>query len=447
VDQKGAAVLEVREPEPEVPVAPDPPASRPSRRRRQMLVAIGVGLVVLLVAASVAAITWKASSGHSTDRVTASGPSPAIATDPAQPAEVPTTVVPPSPSAAPVAAGPAAAAAPRAAATPQQQRSAPACTLATGYPLTIPEAMSTGLDGALWFTQPGVGRIGRLSLAGAYSSFAVTGVPGDQNGIAAGSDGALWFSETNRIGRMTTTGDIKNYPLPNGIRPGRLVAGADGALWFVETNRSAIGHVSTRGDFTEIALPGDQPAKGIVAAYDKTIWVARGDLFRLSPAGEATEYHIAQFAQDNVHPEVATGGVVVGRDGAIWFITKYALHRMTFDGHDAIVAGGPDVVTPTPGPPQTDLAVDGNGDFWISTIAGGGSQGSVQRAPGQSPQNIEPAKGYPGDVPAALATGPDGAAWVGTSPATTKGAPYGPSSILRLTKNGTTVVKTLPCPT
>jgi virginiamycin B lyase len=401
--------------------------------------------VVLLVAASVAAITWKPSAQHtSTDRVTASGPTPVIATDQAPPAEVPTTVVAGGQSAAPLAQVAGKPVVPQPPGVPQQHRASPACTLSTGYPVTIPEAMTTGPDGALWFTQPGIGRIGRLSIAGLYSSFPVSGVPGDQNGIAAWFDGALWFSETNAIGRITTSGDVKTYPLPNGTRPGRIAIGPDGSLWFVEINRGFVGRVTTTGDFNEIALPGGQPAKGIVAGPDGAVWVTRGDLFRLTPGGEASEYPLAQFSQDNVQPEVATGGIVAGRDGAIWFITKYALHRMTLDGHDAIASGGPDAKSSYP--PQTDLAVDGNGDFWISTIAGGGSQGIVQRAPGLSPQNVQPAKGYPGDVPAAITTGPDSAAWVGTSPSTTKGAPYGPSTIVRLNKNGTTVVTALPCP-
>jgi virginiamycin B lyase len=429
------------------PDAPDAPQSQPPRRRRQVLVALGVAGVVLLIAASVAAIAWKPTGSHNTDRVTASGPAPEVVTESGQPAAVPTTVVAAGgPSAAPavISTKPAV---PLPAAPPQPtHHTVQACTLSTGYPLTIPEAMTTGPDGALWFTQPGVGRIGRLSIAGAYSSFAVSGVPGDQNGIAAGTDGALWFSETNRLGRITTSGDVKTYPLPNAIRPGRIVTGPDGALWFLETNRPAVGRVTVGGDFSEITLPGDQPAKGIVAGPDNAVWVTRGSVFRLTPAGEATEYHVAQFSQDNVKPEAASGGIVVGRDGAIWFITKYALHRMTVDGHDTIEAGGPDVIPASSNPPQTDLAVDGNGDFWISTIASGGSQGTVQRAPGQSPQNVQPAKGYPGDVPTAVATGPDSSAWVGTSPSTAKGTPYGPSTILRLTKNGTTVVKALPCP-
>ena len=439
-------MLDVREAAERTPVArPGPSQGEPPRRRRPLLVAVGVAGVVLLVAASVAAVTWKPSGRHSTDRVTMAGPAPTIAIPPAAPPPVPTTIVAAVPASVPPAQTPKAAA-PQPAVVPRQPGPAPACTLATGYPLTIPEAMTTGPDGALWFTQPGVARIGRLTAAGAYSAFPVADVPGDKNGIAAGADGALWFSQTDRIGRITTSGDVRSYDLPGTAKPGRIVAGPDSALWFIETNRGAIGRITTKGDVSEVGLPGTRPAGDIVAGPDGALWVARGDIFRISTSGDVKEYAIAQFSQDGAKPETASGGIVAAKDGAIWFITQFALHRMTVDGHDSIVSGGPAAGNETR-PPQTDLATDRSGsEFWITTIATGGSSGSVQRVSAQYP-NGQPAKGYPGDAPIAIAIGPDGATWVGTSPSTTKGPPYGPSAVLRLTPDGTTVVKALPCPT
>jgi len=436
-------MLQVREQRPDLSAAPGAAPTEPPRRRRPLLLALGIAGVVLLVAGSVAAVTWKPADGHGTDRVTTAGPTPTIAALPGPSAPVPTTIVAAEPAALSPAAAPKVAGPPPPA-VPRQSHPVPACTLATGYPLTIPEAMTAAPDG-LWFTQPGVARIGRLTATAAYTSFPVSDVPGDQNGIAAGSDGALWFSQTSRIARITTSGDVRTFPLPNGIRPGRIVAGPDSALWFLETNRPAIGRITTSGNVSEVALPGDQPAKGIVAGPDGALWVARGDIFRVTTSGGVKEYAVAQFSQDNVQPEVASGGIVAGKDGAIWFITKYALHRMTVDGHDAGAYGEPDAGQPKA--PQADLAVDVNGDFWISTIAPGGSGGTVERVSGQSPQDRQPAKGYPGDAPIAMRAGPDGVMRVGTSPSTAKGAPYGPSTILRLTADGTVVVKALPCPT
>jgi virginiamycin B lyase len=54
--------------------------------------------------------------------------------------------------------------------------------------------------------------------------------------IISGPDGALWFTNTGpNIGRITTTGAITFYPLPNpGASPGNIVVGPDGALGFPE---------------------------------------------------------------------------------------------------------------------------------------------------------------------------------------------------------------------
>jgi streptogramin lyase len=58
---------------------------------------------------------------------------------------------------------------------------------------------------------------------------------GDGCAITAGPDGALWFTENaaNAIGRITTAGMVKTYPLPTpNAFPCGIAAGPDGALWF-----------------------------------------------------------------------------------------------------------------------------------------------------------------------------------------------------------------------
>src|ERR1700743_2564700 len=55
--------------------------------------------------------------------------------------------------------------------------------------------------------------------------------------IVAGPDGALWFVEYlgNKIGRITTTGAITEFPVPtSGGGPAGITTGPDGALWFAE---------------------------------------------------------------------------------------------------------------------------------------------------------------------------------------------------------------------
>jgi virginiamycin B lyase len=75
------------------------------------------------------------------------------------------------------------------------------------------------------------------------------GITGCPVGITAGPDGALWFAEqgVNKIGRITTTGEFNEFPLqtPNGgpFAPYGITVGSDGALWFTEFKGNKIGRI------------------------------------------------------------------------------------------------------------------------------------------------------------------------------------------------------------
>ena len=51
----------------------------------------------------------------------------------------------------------------------------------------------------------------------------------------------------NRIGRITTTGNVTTYPVPTAASdPTAIAAGWDGAMWFTGPDADAIGRVTTR---------------------------------------------------------------------------------------------------------------------------------------------------------------------------------------------------------
>ena len=159
--------------------------------------------------------------------------------------------------------------------------------------------ITAGPDQSMWFTIPAVSRIGRISLAGEVTSFAVPAKPpGSTNnswvpisGIATGSDGNLWFTEpsSNRIGRMTPAGAVTEFALPAAsTSPTTIVPGPDANLWFASSGAGA----SSSG----AAGPG-----------------ASGSIARITPSGAVTPFTLPTA---NAVPN----SVAIGPDGNAWFV-------------------------------------------------------------------------------------------------------------------------------
>jgi streptogramin lyase len=112
------------------------------------------------------------------------------------------------------------------------------------------QVLAVGPDGAPWVTltnlnsTTGECALGRLGAGGGVTVFPVsTTTDCGLAGITTGPDGALWFTEgrTNKLGRMTTTGSVTEYPVPTASAGlGRIVS-ASGSLWFTEQATNKIG--------------------------------------------------------------------------------------------------------------------------------------------------------------------------------------------------------------
>lgn len=100
----------------------------------------------------------------------------------------------------------------------------------------------------------------------------------DPNGIATGADGNVWFTAFagNYIGKITTSGTVTRYPLPNaGSSPDQIALGPDGAMWFTERFGDRIGRISTDGTITEYSVPsGTSGPSGIAADQYGNMWVS-----------------------------------------------------------------------------------------------------------------------------------------------------------------------------
>jgi virginiamycin B lyase len=154
----------------------------------------------------------------------------------------------------------------------------------TEYPLPPgfdPRSITVGSDGALWFTGL-TGAVGRLDRTGSgFLSYPLPAPPEPSGAIASGPDGRLWFGlvrmnnpTPHRIARLSLSGQLAEFPLPNPSSSGVLdiAAGPDGAMWFTDEQANAIGRVDMAGGLTSYSLSPLSGPVGITAGPDRTVW-------------------------------------------------------------------------------------------------------------------------------------------------------------------------------
>jgi streptogramin lyase len=169
-----------------------------------------------------------------------------------------------------------------------------------------PQGIAAGPDGNLWFTEFSGNRIGRITPSGAITEFPIPTGTSTPLEITAGDDGNLWFTEGegNNIGRITPSGAITEFPVPSAIsEPLGITAGADGNLWFTEESGNNIGRITPEGDVTEFSVPTlNSFATGIAAGSDGDLWF--------------TEYAANQIGRLQLPPLMATGTTISATEGA-----------------------------------------------------------------------------------------------------------------------------------
>ena len=99
----------------------------------------------------------------------------------------------------------------------------------------------------MWFTERG--STGRISVDGKIRRFVDPSIYGAE-GITTGPDGALWFTKQRginggSIGRISTDGRVGSYTDPSIKGPAEITSGPDGALWFTDLDGNSIDRIGT----------------------------------------------------------------------------------------------------------------------------------------------------------------------------------------------------------
>ena len=191
-----------------------------------------------------------------------------------------------------------------------------------------PEDITAGPEGALWYAD-GVGRIGKITTGGVVTVFPLT--PSQHVGaypytIAAGPDGNLWFTDADNqeIERMTPTGTVTDFPV-TGFRPYDITAGPDGAMWFTiqaggGSGSGGIGRITTTGEVR--TFPLNSSTFSISAGPDGNLWFTNlsDQIGRITLDGAITWIPVLSAS-------AAPWAITTGADGNLWF-TETAANKI-----------------------------------------------------------------------------------------------------------------------
>jgi virginiamycin B lyase len=289
---------------------------------------------------------------------------------------------------------------------------------ATEYALpnaaSLPHRIAKGPDGNMWFTEQTGQRIGRISMTGAIVEFALR-AGSNPIGITAGPDNGMWFTQAlgRRIGRIDADGKITEFSagLSAGSSPQQITAGPDGALWFTEdvqfpdgTYGGKIGRITTSGSIAEFALPDRSGVLNDIASDSNRIWFTLGFPGNAIGSMDVLTHRVTVSAL----PEGSSfaDGIALGPDGNMWFPMPqdHQIGRITPDGKIATFAM-PDRGDATGSP--SDIVLGPDGAMWFTsfnesrigriTAAGAITEFNDGISDGSSPDGI--------------ATGADGSLW------------------------------------
>jgi len=204
-------------------------------------------------------------------------------------------------------------------------------TIPTTY--NYPRGICAGNDGKLWFTESETNKIGCITTGGEITEYPIFTAATRPRGITAEPGGGpwVWFTEpdVNKIGRMRTTDghctadDEFTTPPATGSYPYDIAAGPDGNLWVTEYGGNKIMRITTAGVRTEYDLPTPSRGPYGITAGSGSLWFVEHSVYkigRITTGGTITEYAITT-------PGSGAMMIALGSDNNLWF-THYSANKI-----------------------------------------------------------------------------------------------------------------------
>ena len=222
-----------------------------------------------------------------------------------------------------------------------------------------PEAITTGADGFLYFTEKAGNQIGQLSTGGVLKEYP-TAANASPTDIIRGADNNIWVTEPgiSSIGTfVAATGKITDYSLGSGSAPQFIANGpGQGTMYFTDSN-GTIGQIKTDGTHTSFAIPSGASSNpmGIALGADQNMWFCENGTSKIGVLNTAA-LSVSEIALPAGANPVS---IIQGPDKAMWFTENYAtgpkLGHLTTNGQftEYALAGAKSVA-------GLYLALDGN---------------------------------------------------------------------------------------
>ena len=273
----------------------------------------------------------------------------------------------------------------------------------TGLPDEATSALFVGRSGEVWggAAETGLWRI-------AHEAFALyddsDGLGSNNVWTSAFVDGSLLVGTSDGLFRKTTTGFVRDPRVSPGTRVFALQPSRNGRLW-VATSAGVLRDdgPGRRRLFTAADGLPDGPFVDIVEGPDGRVWVASTGLGVIRPDGSARAY----TAVDGL-PVPLVNSLLFDRSGTLWVASDGGVSRLVGKADAERLV---DVPTGRGAVAVNALVLDRNGDVW-----GGFMDHGVVRFGRSHRVSLFPFEGaLEGATLFALAVGPDGSLWAGTT--------------------------------
>lgn len=232
----------------------------------------------------------------------------------------------------------------------------------TSFPTTrgFISAMAKGPDGNVWFVNSSENLVGRVTPSGEVTEYPV---PNRPQRIAAGPDGRLWLTEGASVATMTVTGDFSELPTSQFMSPGGITSGPDGNIWLAEG--AWLTRLTTGGVLTRFSLADGSVVTELAAGPDGSLWatgqngVGGASIARCSPQGTVTEFQPPPSA--GAQPKELSR-LVGGGDGNVWFL-EFWDNQIGQISPEGTIAEFP---VPSAASGLGEIALGGDGNVWFT---------------------------------------------------------------------------------